>query len=112
MCDEPAADARAHLRVDYADADVFVADYLGMRRGEPFIVDAPASVATGDLVDLDFSVDGAPVILHGQVLSRWPLAGGDKAQVHVITGRFTDRIVRGAVAGLKKLPLISRLLGV
>jgi hypothetical protein len=56
-------------------------------------------------------VGGAPVTLHGEVLSRWPLGGGEKAQVHVITGRFTDRLVRGAIAGLKRLPLLSRLLG-
>jgi hypothetical protein len=110
LCAEPAADARVQVRVDYDDAMMFVADYLGMRRGEPYIVSAPLGVAPGELVDLEVSVAGAPLTLHGEVLSRWPLEGGDHAQVSVITGRFTDRLVRMAVSGLRKLPLLNKLL--
>jgi hypothetical protein len=67
-------------------------------------------VTPGELVDLEVSVAGAPLTLHGEVLSRWPLDGGDHAQVSVITGRFTDRLVRTAVSGLRKLPLLNKLL--
>ena len=57
LCAEPAADARVQVRVDYDDAMLFVADYLGMRRGEPYIVAAPPQVAPGELVDV--RIEGA-----------------------------------------------------
>ena len=91
------------VQVQYDRVNVFLGQYLKVRRGEPLVVPAPRSVGAGDLIDVEIAIDDLErFVLHAQLLQRWPLANSELAEVQLVAGRLTDRIVA---------PLVERVLG-
>jgi hypothetical protein len=103
-CAEPADGARPAVRMSYDRVNAFLGQYLAtIRRGESMVVPAPRGLHHGDLLDVEIAIaDLDRFVLHAQVLTRWPLAESDLAEVQFMAGRLTDRIVR---------PVVERALG-
>ncbi|HEY7955986.1 MAG TPA: hypothetical protein VII38_11870 [Polyangia bacterium] len=104
LCAEPAAEMRPSVQLRYLQVNEFLGQYLGrIRRGEPMVVPAPRGVERGDLVDVEIAIaQRERIILHAQVIERWPLSSSELAEVQFFAGRLTDRIV---------LPIAERALG-
>ena len=98
-CAEPAADARPSVRMAYSRVNAFLGQYLStIRRGESMVVPAPRGITEGDLLDVEIAIGTLErFVLHAQVLTRWPLADSDMAEVQFLASSLTDRLVRPVV---------------
>jgi hypothetical protein len=102
-CAEPLESTRPTVRVPYERMNVFLAQYLKVRRGEPLVVPAPQGAQPGDVLDVEIAIgEDEPFVLHAQLIARWPLPDSELAEVQFVAGRLTDRIVA---------PLAERALG-
>jgi len=109
VCEEPAAEGRPLVRVQYDAASSFLGEYLALRRGEPLVVELPDGVQPGDLIDVEVTIAQAEeLVLHAEVQGRWPCADSPWAQVHIVASRMTDRVV-GRLAS-DGSPLASQML--
>jgi hypothetical protein len=94
VCEEPAEGGRPLVRVRYDGASSFLGEYLALRRGEPMVVELPAGIEAGDLIDVEVAIDDREeLVLHGEVQGRWPCDDSPWGQVQIVVSRLIDRVV-------------------
>jgi hypothetical protein len=102
-CEEPADESRPSVQVHYEHLNVFLGQYLKVRRGETLVVPAPRTLEPGDLIDVEIAIDRLEAfVLHAQLLQRWPIETSELAEVQFVAGKHTDRML---------FPLAARALG-
>jgi len=102
-CAEPVDGERAQVRMRYDSVNAFLGQYFAMRRGQSLVVPAARQLGPGDLIDVEVAIDDyGELVLHAQVIGRWPSDRSELCEVELVAGRMTDRLVA---------PLIVRALG-